>query len=148
MKREHVADIRIPRIAAPDAVRIGDHRADALFSRLFVSGDLDVVVEALAHLVNAVGPDNFRRSRGFHLRLDQDVCPVPVVERADDFARKFEMRRLIDSYRYEIGFEEKDIRAHEDRVPEQSVIDVLRMHPDFLLERRKIGQLPDRDDHR
>ena len=94
MKREHVADIRIPRIAAPDAVRIGDHRADALFSRLFVSGDLDVVVEALAHLVNAVGPDNFRRSRGFHLRLDQDVCPVPVVERADDFARKFEMRRI------------------------------------------------------
>ena len=60
MKIVHRANVRVPRVVAPDSGRIGDHRLEFLAHDRFGVGQVDCIVIALAHL-SAIRAEHFRK---------------------------------------------------------------------------------------
>src|SRR5271157_2307800 len=124
MHGEHIADVRVARVSPLDARRVGDHHHDARLSFLRRGGQLDLVVQALAHLLLTVNAEHFWDLGRFHAWFDQDIRVVAVVERADGFAGELKMRRLVDANRHQVGFIKGDVGRHEDRIADQGIVDV------------------------
>ena len=80
MHREDVANIRIARIGAFDARRIGDHFFDALGGLFGRGGQLDMIIQTLAHFLFAIDPQYFWIDGILHLRFDQYLCIVTIIE--------------------------------------------------------------------
>ena len=57
-----------------------------------VAASLDLVVEALAHFFLTVNAEDFGDLGALHLRLNQDIGIVAVIEGADSLAGKFNVR--------------------------------------------------------
>ncbi len=147
VQRKDVADLRVAGVVAADARRVGDHRHHArqrLFRR---GGQLDVVVERLGHLVHAIGAHHAAERSVNGLRLDQHL-PKVMIERAYQLAGELDVRGLVFAHRHVRGFVKRNVGGHQHRVAEQTVIHIVRLLADFILERRQVCQLAERRDHR
>ena len=69
------------------------------------------------------------------LGLDQHLAEV-VVEAAHDFTGELQMGSLVHTDGNRIGFVERDVSSHQHWVPDQSIVDVIRLLAYLLLERR------------
>ncbi len=64
---------------------------------------LDVVVEALAHLLHAVDADYLGHFGDLYMRLDQHVGVVAIVERAHRLAGELQVGSLVHAHRHQVG---------------------------------------------
>ena len=74
--RKDVAHIRVAGVAAALAGRVGDHLHHARAGLLGGGGDLDIIVQALAHLVHAVDTHDLGELGELGLRFKQAVGVV------------------------------------------------------------------------
>ena len=59
--------------------------------------------------------------RGFGLFLETRLASVDMVEATRQFAREFDMRHLVFAHRHLGGAVDQDIRAHQQRIAEETV---------------------------
>ena len=98
VEREEVAGLRVARVGAPRAPRVGDHRHDLRPHLLRRVRERDRVAVALRHLP-AVEPGDLRRRREEGLRLGEDLAVHPV-EAPDDLAADLEVALLVLPHRH------------------------------------------------
>ncbi len=95
---------------------------------------LNVIVEAFAHLLLTIYADHLREFGDAHLRLHQNAGVIAVVERAYGLPGEFYVRFLINTHRHGICFVKQDIGCHQNRVAHQSVVDVMGMLAHLFFE--------------
>ena len=95
---EDIAYIRIAGVISANALRVCHHLGDTLLCFFRCGSQFDVIIEALAHLIDAINSQYFGDNGIFHLRFDQGIRVITVIEGANQLARKFNMRRLVNSH--------------------------------------------------
>ena len=109
VQRVDIAHIRVAGIVTAQALRIGLHRHHALLGFLGGGGQLDMVIEAFAHLCYAVGADHLGNLGDLHLRLDEDIGAIAVVEGAHRLAANSRCGAWSNADGHHIGLVKEDV---------------------------------------
>ena len=95
--------------------------------------ELDMVIEALAHLLFPIQTEHHREVGELGLGLGEGLAE-DVVEAAHDLTRYLQVGQLVFAHGHSVRFVEHDVSGHQHGIAHKTIVNVVRLHLDLFLE--------------